>query len=137
MAPWFSITVMIICGMAKKPSPPSTPVPAVNRPRGRPPRPGGPTPHVEVQRAYRARLAAAGKVVVAVDASLIGPGGYRDTLEKLHNAMMKLELRDEAIKRLETRNAYLESELKLQEQHLTNTLKEVITLRQQLATKQR
>jgi len=31
------------------------------------------------------------------------------------------------------RNTYLEGELKLQEQHHTNTLKEVITLRQQLA----
>ena len=38
------------------------------------------------------------------------------------------------IKRLETRNAYLEGELKIQEQHHTNALKEVTaTLRQQLA----
>ena len=121
--------------MAKKAPTPLTPEPAAKRPRGRPPRPGGPTPHVEVQRAYRARLAAAGKVVVAVDASLIGPGGYRETLEKLHNAMMKLERRDETIKRLEQRNAYLEGELRLQEQHLTNALKDNIVLKQQLAEK--
>jgi hypothetical protein len=82
---------------------------------------------------YRARLAAAGKVVRAVDASLVEPGGYRDTLEKLHNAMMKLEMRDETIKRLETRNAYLEGELKLQEQHLTVALKDNVVLKQQLA----
>jgi hypothetical protein len=85
------------------------------------------------QARYRARLAAAGKVVVAVDASLIGPGGYRDTLEKLHNAMMTLERRDETIKRLETRNAYLESELKQQERHITDALKANVVLKQQLA----
>jgi hypothetical protein len=39
------------------------------------------------------------------------------------------------VARLETRNAYLEGELKLQERHHTNTLKEVITLKQQLAKK--
>jgi hypothetical protein len=124
---------MIYADMAKKPSSPS--VPATTRPRGRPPKPGGPIPHIEAQRAYRARLAAAGKVVVAVDASLIGPGGYRDTLEKLHNATVKLELRDETIKRLEKRNAYLEGELKLQEQHITNALKDNILLKDQLAKK--
>ena len=58
--------------------------------------------------------------------------GMRD---QLHNALMKLEVRQREVARLETRNAYLEGELKLQERHHTNTLKEVITLKQQLAKK--
>ena len=59
--------------MAKKPAQPRS-VPAAippKRSRGRPPKPGGPIPQVEVQRAYRARLAAAGKVVRVVDAALV------------------------------------------------------------------
>ena len=115
---------------------------------------------VEVQRAYRARLAAAGKVVRVVDAVAVPPaaanlalpaipdfdpardGIYeREMFEKmredLHNALLKLELREEDIARLEQRNAYLEGELRLQGQHQTNTLKEVITLKQQLAQKPR
>jgi hypothetical protein len=36
------------------------------------------------------------------------------------------------ITRLEQRNAYLEGELKLQGQHHTNALKEIVTLKQQL-----
>jgi hypothetical protein len=58
--------------------------------------------------------------------------GMRD---QLHNALVKLEVRQQEVARLETRNAYLEGELKLQERHHTNTLKEVITLKQQLAKK--
>ena len=144
--------------MAKKPPPPpSVPAaPPVRRLRGRPPRPGGPTPQVEVQRAYRARLAAAGKIVRVVDARALSPAPaspapasipdfdpakqlvcdrevFEDMRSKLHNASMKLDVQWEDIARLEARNAYLEGELKLQEQHHTNTLKEVITLRQQLA----
>jgi hypothetical protein len=46
-----------------------------------------------------------------------------------------MERQADAVKRLEKRNAYLEGELKLQERHNTNTLKEVITLKQQLAKK--
>ncbi len=53
--------------------------------------------------------------------------------EKLHNALLKLGRREQDVARLEARNAYLEGELKLQERHHTNTLKEVIVLRQQLA----
>jgi len=45
----------------KKPR--SPPAPPAKRRRGRPPKPGGPIPRAEIQRAYRARLAAAGKVV--------------------------------------------------------------------------
>jgi hypothetical protein len=135
VAPWFSITVMIICGMAKKPKPRKPPAPPAKRPRGRPPKPGGPKPQAEIQRAYRERLAAAGKVVKLVDAALFDPGAVGDMRERLRNAVLEVERRRDDVARLEARNAYLERELKLQEQHLTNTFKEVITLKQQLAKK--
>jgi len=44
------------------------PAPAKKRRRGRPPKSGGPKSQAEVQRAYRARLKAAGKIVRIVDA---------------------------------------------------------------------
>jgi hypothetical protein len=46
--------------MAKNPAlnPPVPAAPTAKRPRGRPPSPGGPKPQAEIQRAYRARLAA-------------------------------------------------------------------------------
>ena len=52
--------------------PPSDP-PAAARSRGRPPKPGGPKSPAEIQRAYRARLAAAGKVVRIVHAGPASP----------------------------------------------------------------
>jgi len=55
--------------------------------------------------------------------------------ERLRNTLLKLELREQDVAQLGHRNAYLEGELKLQEQHHTNTLKEVIALKQQLAKK--
>src|SRR5271163_1070665 len=132
--------------MAKNPRKPPTP-PAKRR-RGRPPKPGGPTPQVEIQRAYRVRLAAAGKIVRLVDASHVTPAAgspvltsipgfdpatqlicdretFKDMRDNLHNALVKLEVRDQDVARLETRNAYLEGELKRQERHNTNALKEV------------
>jgi hypothetical protein len=113
-----------------------------------------------VQRAYRARLAAAGKVVRIVDTLAVDAAAPRvalapvpdfdpatqmisdramftDMRDKLHNALLKLELREQDVQRLAQRNAYLEGELKLQEQHHTNSLKELITLRQQLAKRPR
>jgi hypothetical protein len=118
--------------MAKKPLPPA------NR-RGRPPKPGGPTPQADIQRAYRARLAEAGRVVRLVDAYPAGAfdrearQAFEDIREKPNNALSELERREQDVGRLEARNAYLESELKRVEQHNTNVLKEVITLRQELA----
>jgi hypothetical protein len=47
--------------------------PIVVRRRGRPPKPGGRVPQIEVQRAHRAQLAAAGKVVRIVDAVPVSP----------------------------------------------------------------
>jgi hypothetical protein len=137
--------------MAKQPKPPPSPPDAPRR-KGRPPKPGGRIPQVEVQRAYRARLAAAGKVVRIVDAGAAPPppaipdynpatdGIYERAMvetmrDDLHSALLKLELREQAVARFEQRNAYLEGELRLQEQHLTNALKDNIVLKQQLAEK--
>jgi hypothetical protein len=53
--------------------PPSPSAPAVQRRRGRPPKPGGRKSQVEVQRAYRARRKAAGKVLRLVDANPVSP----------------------------------------------------------------
>jgi hypothetical protein len=148
---------MVMEGMAKRPRQPSA-IASAARLRGRPPKPGGRIPQVEVQRAYRARLAAAGKLVRIVDAAAASPvpaspalasisdfnpardGVYERAMfekmrDELHSALLKLERRKQDAARLEQRNAYLEGELRLQAQHHTNTLKEVIMLRQQLAEK--
>ena len=53
--------------------------------------------------------------------------------DRLDNALLKLELQDEDLERLETRNAYLEGELILQHQHHTNALKANVVLKKQLA----
>jgi hypothetical protein len=101
------------------------------RPRGRPPRPGGPIPQADVQRAYRARLKATGKVLKLVDADAVADLAMLDRLrERLHNALSKLERREQDVARLTTRNAYLEGELKRLEQHHTNALKEIVVLKQ-------
>ena len=55
--------------------------------------------------------------------------------DQLHNALSKLEPREEEGTRLRDRNACLASELKLQEPRLTNALKDNIMLKQQLALK--
>jgi hypothetical protein len=110
------------------------PTKAVKRPRGRPPQPGGRKPQAEIQRAYRARLKAAGKVLKLVDADTIADLAMVDgTREKLHDAVSKLERREQDVARLTTPNAYLENELKRLEQHHTNSLKEIVVLKQQVA----
>jgi hypothetical protein len=123
--------------MARKPAPsPTVPVaPPVKR-RGRPPRPGGPTPQVEIQRAYRARLKAAGKVVKLVDADF-DPGQMQapvvELRDNLHNALVKLDLRAQDVERLEARNRFLDAELVRLERELTNKAKDAIVARQQAA----
>jgi hypothetical protein len=93
---------------------------------------------VEVQRAYRARLAAAGKVVRIVDAAKpalasIPDAEFEAIRKRLHDALLKLERRQQDVARLEQRNAYLEGELILQHQHHTNALKANVVLKKQLA----
>jgi hypothetical protein len=125
-------TVAAITVMAKKLS-----QGALKR-RGRPPRPGGPIPKAEVQRAYRERLKQAGKAVKLVDADF-DSAEQRAWVAKLHedlgNALRNLELREQDVARLQERNGYLESELKLQGLHLTGALKDVLVLKRQLAQK--
>jgi hypothetical protein len=79
---------------------------------------------------YRARLAAQ-----AADTAATRPDlkTFVEMRDKLHDALLKLELREQDVARLEQRNAYLERELKLQGQHHTNALKELIVLKQELA----
>jgi hypothetical protein len=80
--------------------------------------------------AYRARLAAQ-----AADAAATRPDPKTsvELRDELHNALLELELREQDVARLEPRNAYLEGELKLQGQHHTNALKEVVMLKRELA----
>lgn len=114
------------------------------RPRGRPPKPDAQTP-AERQRAYRARLAAAGKaprvrqigdIAFNPETQLVVERAFfEEQRRNLHNALLKIELRDEDRARLEKRNAYLESELKRMEQLHTISLKEIVVLKQSLATR--
>jgi hypothetical protein len=127
-------------GVAKNPARPRSVPPAkpTKRPRGRPPRPGGRKPQTDVQRAYRARLVAAGKVVKLVEANATADlAMVADVRERLHHALLKLELRKQDVIRLTSRNAYLEHELKREERHHTNALKEIIVLKQQAASSAR
>jgi hypothetical protein len=149
------ITVMIIWVMAKKPNPPS-PVPVVPRRRGRPPMPGGRMSQVEVQRAYRARLAAAGKVVRIVDAGAIDPVAPRVALasvpdfdpardgiyeraifekmrDDLHNALLRVGILEEDRNRWQTDCARAEAELRIERQLHTNTIKDKIVLQKEIA----
>jgi hypothetical protein len=104
------------------------------RPRGRPPSPQGAKPRAEVQRAYRERRKAAGKVLRVIDTwTTMTPAEIAELHERLGNALRELELRQQDVARLEARNAYLESELKRVEQHHTNALKDNIVLKKQLA----
>jgi hypothetical protein len=58
-----------------------------------------------VQRAYRARLKAAGKVLKLVDADTIADLAIVDRMrERLHDALSKLERREQDVSRLTTRN---------------------------------
>jgi hypothetical protein len=90
------------------------------RPRGRPPSPHGARPRAEIQRAYRERRKAAGKVLRVIDTwTTITPAEIAEMRERLGNALLELELRQQDVARLEARNAYLEAELKRVEQHHT------------------
>jgi hypothetical protein len=114
------------------------------RPRGRPRKPDAQTP-AERQRAYRARLAAAGKAPrvrrigdVAFDPEtqvVVERAFFEEQRRNLHNALLKMESLDEDRARLDRQNAYLEGELKRLEQLHTISLKEIVVLKQSLAAK--
>jgi hypothetical protein len=71
--------------MAKNPirHPPAPAALVAKRRRGRPPSPNGPKSQAEIQRAYRARLAAAGKVVRLIDAVVVSPAPANQELAGL------------------------------------------------------
>lgn len=114
------------------------------RPRGRPRNPDAQTP-AERQRAYRARLAAAGKTPrvrglgdVAFEPKtqvVVERAFFEEQRRNLHNALLKIERLDEDRDRLDRRNAYLEAELRRVEQLHTISLKEIVVLKQSLAAK--
>jgi hypothetical protein len=149
---------MLNTGMAKnqKRHPPVPAAPVAKRKRGRPPSPNGPKSQAEIQRAYRARLAAAGKLVRIVDASAIdsaAPGvavasfpdfdpardGIYDRaiVEKmrddLHHALIDIRILDEDRTRWQNDCARAEAELRIERQHHTNTIKEKIVLQKEIA----
>jgi hypothetical protein len=72
-------------------------------------------------------------VVKLVDVTDVDRALFIKIRDDLHNALLKLELREQDVARLETRNAYLEGELTLLERHYTNALKANIVLKQQAA----
>ena len=132
-------------------SKPASHPPAVARPRGRPPKPGGPKSPAEVQRAYRARLAAAGKVVRIVDAAPASPipaafpefdperdGIYerawvQSLVRKLEDAEIRLQLKEKDRARWQKDCALAEAALKQEERRNTNTLKDKIVLQNEVA----
>jgi hypothetical protein len=76
------------------------------RPRGRPPSPQGAKPRAEVQRAYRERRKAAGKVLRVIDTwTTMTPAEIAEMREGLGNALLELELRQQDVARLEVLSA--------------------------------
>jgi hypothetical protein len=115
---------------------PALPPAAPTKRRGRPPKPGGAMTPAEVQRAYRARLKAAGKVVKLVDADFdtaTQAAVIAELRDKLHNALGKLELQAQDVARLEERNRFLEYELVRLEREATQAAKDRITARREAA----
>jgi hypothetical protein len=144
--------------MAKNPKrhPPVAAVPVAKRKRGRPPSPNGPKSQAEIQRAYRARLAAAGKVVRAADAAAIGSAApsmalasvpdfdptrdgiydramFEKMRDDLHNALIDIQILKEDRTRWQNDCARAEAELRLERQHHTNTIKDKIVLQKEIA----
>ena len=108
----------------------------VKRPRGRPPSPGGPTPKADIQRRYRERLAAAGKIVRLVDASvLMAPDrdAFEAMSEELRHALSKISLLEEDRARWQKDCAHAEAELKAEERRHGNSIKQLVLLKQEIA----
>jgi hypothetical protein len=102
--------------------------------RGRPPIPGGAKSRAEIQRAYRERRKAAGKVLRVIDTwAEMTPAEIAEMRERLGNALLKLEMREQDVARLETRNSFLEAELQRVDREYTNALKDKIVLQKQIA----
>jgi hypothetical protein len=59
----------------------------------------------------------------------MSPAELADLRERFRATLLKLELREQDVARLEQRNAYLEAELRRVEQHNTNLIKEVVVLK--------
>jgi hypothetical protein len=88
------------------------------RPRGRPPSPQGAKPRAEIQRAYRERRKAAGKVLRVIDTwTTMTPAEIAELRGRLDSALLQLELRQQDLARLDQRNVQLEGELRRVEQH--------------------
>jgi hypothetical protein len=105
------------------------------RPRGRPPTsPEGSKTRAAIQRDYRERRKAAGKVLRVIDTwKTMTPAEIAELRERLDSALLKLKLREQDVTRLDQRNGYLEAELRRVEQHNQHLLKELILLRQTAA----
>ncbi len=94
--------------------------------------------NAEKQRAYRARAKSErNKVVRVVDAwdafTMPTPEKVAELRAELRNALPELERRGEEIARLTARNAWLEAELLRVERNHTNSLKDNIVLKQEIA----
>jgi hypothetical protein len=113
---------MVMGDMGQNRTPSPTPGTAK---RGRPPKPDGPVPQFMVQRAYRARLAAAGKVVRIVDAQ---GGGEAVAAAPLHTALQTahavIAQQTAIIAALKERNAVLTAEVQRLTQLLHHALDE-------------
>lgn len=137
--------------MAKNPQPPR---PATKRSPGRPPKAGGRIPQADVQRAYRARLAAAGKVVRLVDAALLDQASpapstipdydpatdgiydramFNKMYDDLHKAVLSIQRLEKDRDRWRNDCAKAEAELKQEELRHRITIKDKIVLQQEIA----
>jgi hypothetical protein len=105
-------------------------MPDSKRPRGRPPSSQGPRPRAEIQRAYRERRKAAGKVLRVIDTwAEMTPTEIAELRGRLDSALQQLELREQDVQRLEQRAASAETELRRVEQHNLNLVKDAIVLK--------
>ena len=134
--------------------------PPVQPRRGRPPKPDGAISKAEVQRAYRERQKAAGKIVRTIDAATLtaiqaGPPTtspdpaipdfdpktqviidrdfFQEMQEKLRNALLKLALREADVAQLHQRNHQLHAELTELRGHYAAVQKDKIVLQTQIA----
>jgi len=107
--------------------------PPPKRPRGRPPLPHAKS-RADIQRDYRERRKAAGKVLRVIDTrATMTPAESAKLREKLDRALRELTLRKQDVARLMARNTQIEVELRRVEQHNLRLLKDIIALKQAAA----